>query len=255
MGFRHILILTGESRQKTPVSYIKEAVGVLVDYFDSIAIEIYPLETEEYQELIRAGVDSLTIYQEVYDPQTYDELHIAGPKKDYHFRLDAPERGCQAGMRAVNIGALLGLNNWRKEAFFTGLHAQYLQDNYLETEVSLSLPRIRPHLGSFQAEESVYDRYLVQNLLALRLFLPRAGLNISTRESAELRDNLIDLGISKMSAASKTQVGGYAQNNEAKTEVEDDCQFEISDQRSLSEVVTMLENKGYQAIFKNWHIF
>ncbi|SJZ52241.1 2-iminoacetate synthase ThiH [Selenihalanaerobacter shriftii] len=257
MGFRHILILTGESRRDTSVSYIKEAVELLTDYFDSIAIEIYPLKTEEYRELVEAGVDSLTIYQEVYNQDVYDQVHLAGPKKDYQFRLNAPERGCQAGMRAVNIGALLGLNDWRKEAFFTGLHAKYLQDNYLETEISLSLPRIRPHLGAYQPKDEVQDKKLVQNLLALRLFLPRAGLNISTRERAELRDNLIGLGVTKMSAAAKTSVGGYAQTNET-IDInvdQDDCQFETSDKRSVKEVTAMLHQQGYQSVFKNWHIF
>lgn len=256
MGFKHILILTGESRKKTPISYIKKAVNLLTDYFDSIAIEIYPLKTVEYQELIKAGVDSLTIYQEVYDPEIYDQLHVKGPKKNYQFRLEAPERGCQAGLRAVNIGALLGLNDWRREAFFTGLHAKYLQDKYLETEISVSLPRLQPHLGSFQSKSKVEDKNLVQNLLALRLFLPRVGLNISTRERADLRDNLIKLGVTKMSAASKTTVGGYVQTNENKQiNSSDECQFEISDKRSVPEIKTLLRQQGYQPVFKNWHIF
>jgi len=253
MGFRHILILTGESRKKTPVKYIKDAVELLTDYFDSIAIEIYPLETDEYEELIAAGVDSLTIYQEVYNQEQYDRLHIAGPKKNYRFRLDAPERGCKAGMRAVNIGALLGLEDWCKEAFFTGIHAEYLQNNYLDVEVSLSVPRMRPHLGSFQPESKVEDKNLVQILLASRLFLPRAGLNISTRERASLRDNLISLGITKMSANAKTSVGGYAESNIGLDD--DTCQFEISDNRTVNEVTTMLHKQGYQPVFKNWHIF
>jgi 2-iminoacetate synthase len=245
-GLRHILILTGESRHHTPVSYIEDCVRVLKNYFDSISIEIYPLTEEEYGQLVAAGVDGLTLYQEVYDPITYDEIHLAGPKKDYRFRLDAPDRACRARMRAVNIGALLGLQDWRKEAFFTGLHAAYLQDKYLDTEISVSLPRLRPHVGNFAPRSVVSDRDLVQILLALRLFLPRAGITISTRERAEFRDNLLPLGVTKMSAGSCTSVGGHL---EEATE----GQFDIADQRSVREMHAMLVSRGYQPLYKDWH--
>jgi len=245
-GLRHILILTGESRFQTPLSYIETCVRVLKKYFDSISIEIYPLTEEEYGQLTAAGVDGLTLYQEVYDPVTYDAIHLAGPKKDYRFRLDAPERACRARMRAVNIGALLGLQDWRKEAFFTGLHAAYLQDKYLDTEISVSLPRLRPHVGNFAPCFVVSDRDLVQILLALRLFLPRAGITISTRERAEFRDNLLPLGVTKMSAGSCTAVGGHL---EEATE----GQFVIADERSVREIHAMLVSRGYQPLYKDWH--
>ncbi len=245
-GIRHILILTGESRKHTPVSYIRDCVEVLKQYFTSISIEIYPLETEEYAELIRAGVDGLTVYQEVYDEDVYDEVHLSGPKKDYRYRLDAPERGCQAGMRNVNIGSLLGLSDWRKEAFFTGLHADYLQNTYLDTEISLSVPRLRPHAGSFMPKSEVDDQSLVQILLAFRLFLPRSGITISTRERQELRDNLIGLGITRMSAGSATEVGGYS------SEEKSEAQFKVSDDRSVQEITNLIYSKGYQPVFKDW---
>jgi 2-iminoacetate synthase len=248
LGIRHILILTGESRKESSLAYIKDCVQILKTYFSSIAIEIYAISREEYGELIYAGVDSLTIYQEVYDEDAYDQLHMKGPKKDYLFRLDAPERACQAKMRAVNIGALLGLENWRKEAFLVGLHANYLQNKYIDTEISVSVPRIRPHLGAFQPKCLVDDKSFVQTLLALRIFLPRAGITVSTRESAQFRDNLIKLGVTKMSAGSSTEVGGYA----AKGESQD--QFEISDERSVEEVKTMIYQQGYQPVFKDWDI-
>ena len=244
---KHILILTGESRHHTPVSYIRECVEVLKKYFFSISIEIYPLDREEYQELMEAGVDGLTIYQEVYNEEIYDGLHLSGPKKDYRYRLDAPERGCQAGIRAVNVGALLGLDDWRKEAFFTGLHGSYLQNRYLDVEISLSLPRMRPHLGSFQPRSVVTDKNLVQILLASRLFLPRAGITLSTRESSILRDHLIPLGITKMSAGVSTAVGGHVDKNGGSN------QFDISDHRSVQEMKEMLYSKGYQPVFKDWH--
>ncbi|MDT3705077.1 MAG: 2-iminoacetate synthase ThiH [Thermincola sp.] len=247
-GLKHILILTGESRQRTPVSYIRDCVRVLRNYFSSISIEIYPLETDEYKELISAGVDGLTIYQEVYNEETYQTLHLKGPKRDYRYRLDAPERACSAAMRSVNVGALMGLDNWRLEAFYSGLHARYLQDRFLDTEIGLSLPRIRPHTGSFQPKCPVSDRNLVQIMLAMRLFMPRAGIAISTRERAEFRDNLIGLGVTKMSAGSSTEVGGYG--SAEKTE----GQFDISDERSVQEIREMIYKKGFQPVFKDWQI-
>lgn len=246
-GLKHILILTGESREKTPLSYIKECVEILKKYFTSITIEIYPLTEEEYRELILAGVDGLTVYQEVYNENIYDKIHIRGPKKDYKFRLDAPERACRASIRSVNIGALLGLGDWRTESFFTGLHANYLQNKYPDTEISISLPRIRPHKGSFQSEFNVEDKNIVQIMLALRIYMPRAGITISTRERAEFRDNLIGLGVTKMSAGSSTKVGGHALDEKS------DGQFDISDPRSVEEIKISIYKKGYQPVFKDWH--
>lgn len=243
---KHILILTGESRYHTPVEYIRDCVKVLKKYFSSISIEIYPLEREEYRQLVGEGVDGLTIYQEVYNEKVYDEVHISGPKKNYRYRLDAPERGCQAGMRSVNIGALLGLDDWRREAFFMGLHAAYLQNQYLNVEIGVSLPRIRPHIGSFQPKSLVGDRDLVQIMLAIRLFLPRAGIAISTREQTDLRDHLLPLGVTRMSAGVSTAVGGHTGKAEGSS------QFDISDHRSVEEMKAMLKKKGYQPIFKDW---
>lgn len=247
-GFRHILILTGESRIKSPVSYIKDCTNILKEYFSSICIDIYPLERDEYKELIYAGVDSLTIYQETYDEKIYDDIHLSGPKKNYRYRLEAPDRACDAGMRSVNIGALLGLNDWRKDAFYTALHAKYLQDTYNDVDVSVSVPRIRPHVGAFQPKSVISDKNLVQIILALRLFMPRVGITLSTRESPSLRDNLLPLGITKFSAESSTKVGGYLENEEYK----DAGQFEVSDKRNLEEIIKVIRSKGYQPIFKDW---
>ncbi|GGF86102.1 thiamine biosynthesis protein ThiH [Paenibacillus albidus] len=246
-GLRHILILTGESRRDNPVSYIKDCVGVLREFFASVSIEINPLSTDEYRELLQAGVDGLTLYQEVYHQDTYRELHVKGPKRNYRNRLDAPERGCQAGFRSVNIGALLGMHDWRQEAFQSAMHARYLQDRYPECEISLSTPRFRPYLGEFNPESDVSDRSLVQIILAYRLFLPRSGITLSTREPATLRDHLIHLGITKMSAGVSTEVGGHT--NEGGTP-----QFEISDSRSVQEITAMLYTNGLQPVFKDWDI-
>jgi len=245
-GLQHLLVLTGESRQHSPVSYLKDCVTILRRYFSSISIEVYPLSTEEYAELIAAGVDGMTIYQEVYNQEVYSRLHPRGPKRDYHFRLEAPERAGQAGIRAMNIGALLGLYDWRSEVFMTGVHAAYLQNKFPEIEISVSFPRMRPQYGDYRPEYLVLDRDLVQSILAIRLFLPRAGITISTRESTELRDNLIRLGVTKMSAGSSTAVGGHIDA------VEGLGQFEISDKRSVDEMRKTISDLGYKAVLKDW---
>ena len=246
-GLKHILILSGESRKVTPVSYLKECVGVLKRYFSSISIEVYPLTEQEYAELISQGVDGLTIYQETYDENVYGKMHLSGPKKDYRFRLDAPERGCKAGMRSVNIGVLLGLNDWRKEIFLLGVHAKYLQDNFTDVEIGVSIPRLRPQTGDFKAPYEVNEKNIVQMILALRIFLPRLGISISTRENAAFRENLLPLGITRMSAGSTTKVGGHTIGTE-----EGLAQFEICDSRSVDEIKEMLNKKGYQPVLKDW---
>jgi len=247
-GLRHILLLTGESKKDTPVEYIIDAVGVIKKYFDSISIEIYPLTEEEYKKVIDAGVDGLTIYQEVYDEEIYDKVHLAGPKKNYMFRLDAPERACKGKVRTVNIGALLGLDEWKKEAFITGIHGKYLQDKYSDVDVSISLPRIRPHIGVFDDVYPVNDKEIVQIIMATRIFLPRIGITISTREEEEFRNNIMPLGVTKMSAGVSTEVGGHSSND--KTE----SQFEISDKRSVKEIREAIISRGYQPVFKDWMI-
>ncbi len=245
-GLKHILILTGDARKIASIDYLKDCLDILRKYFTSISIEIYALETREYEALIEHGVDSLTIYQETYHEQIYDQLHITGPKKDYGYRLDAPERACRAGIRSVNIGSLLGLNDWQYEAFFSGLHADYLQDKYPEVEFSMSLPRMRPHAGSFQPKVITSDKNLVQVMTALRIFLPRVGITISTRENAAFRDNIIKLGVTKMSAGSTTVVGGRTQENK------NTGQFDISDHRTVAEMTANIQTLGYQPVFKDW---
>lgn len=248
MGIKHIILLSGESRIHSSIDYLKQSLKVLKKHFSSIGLEIQPLDTEEYHELVDHGIDGLTVYQEVYNEQIYSAIHTKGPKRDFKYRLDTPERGAKAGMRSVNIAALLGLDEWRKESFITGLHAAYLQDNYLETEVGVSFPRIRPNAGDFQPKVDVTDKNLVQALLASRLYLPSSGITISTRETPEFRDHLIPLGVTKMSAASSTVVGGYTDPDITQS------QFEISDERSVKEIKELLLNKGYQPVMKDWQI-
>jgi len=247
-GLRHILVLTGSSRSKSPLSYIKDSVKVLKRYFSSISIEIYPLGEDEYNELIDEGVDGLTIYQETYNKSIYDKVHLKGPKKDYFFRLDAPERALRKKMRVVNIGALLGLSKWREDGFYAGLHAKYLQDKFPEAEIGISVPRIRPQTEEYRPRYEVSDRDIAQLILAIRLFLPRVGITLSTRETAQLRDNLLPLGITKISADSTTVVGGHT-SDAAQEKAE---QFSIYDKRSVSEIKKLLLRRGYQPVLKDW---
>ncbi len=246
-GMQHLLLLTGESIKATPLPYLVEAVRCLKKYFASVSIEIFPMDEEEYQELYQAGVDGLTLFQEVYDPVIYDEVHLAGKKTDYRFRLDGPERGAQAGFRMVNIGALLGLGEKRSEFFFTGLHAAYLDDKYLDTEISVSLPRFNEAECDFRPQYPVDDKTFVQFLLAIRLFLPRAGVTISTRENSFMRDNLIKLGATRFSAGVCTSVGGYSH-----PDTQDTPQFEITDERTVEEVAAAITAHGYQPVYKDW---
>jgi len=248
-GLGHILILSGESREKTPLTYIKDCIKVLKRHFSSISVEIYPLNADEYAQIVQAGVDGLTLYQETYDEKVYESVHKAGPKKDYLFRLGAPERAASGGIRSVNLGALLGLNDWRKEIFFLGLHAQYLQDNFCDVEIGASIPRLRPHLGKFEPVNDVSDRNLAQIIIALRIFLPRLGISLSTREDSRLRENLLPLGITRMSAGSSTKVGGHTVIYDGDSNLP---QFEISDTRDVEQIKAMLAAKGYQPVLKDW---
>ncbi|HVJ49683.1 2-iminoacetate synthase ThiH [Desulfitobacterium sp.] len=246
-GIRHILVLTGESRKESGPDYIAACVERLRPVFSSIGLEVYPLKEEEYKQLYQAGVDTMTMFQEVYDEGIYASVHLGGPKRIYRNRLDAPERACNAGLSGVTLGALLGLGHWREEAFFTALHADFLMKTYPGVEVGVSAPRMRPHVGSYQPQWPINDTELVQIMLAYRLFLPRLTITLSTRESAPLRDALLPLGITKMSAGSRTSVGGYDESTETGS-----SQFEISDERTVEEVTKMIRSQGYQPIFSDW---
>ena len=247
-GIRHIIILTGESRRATPPAYIAQAAEILKKYVDSIIIEVYSLEENEYKELFDAGVEGFTMFQETYNEDIFPDLHPIGEKGNYRKRLESPELACKAGYNSVNLGALLGLDDWRKDTFFTGLHAMYLQDKYPGTDIAVSIPRICEHEGTtaFTAKCSVKDIDLVQAMTAYRNFLPRLGITISTREPAHLRDKLIGLGVTKMSAGSVTEVGGHSE------EAKSDGQFEITDTRSVEEMSAAIRARGYQPVYKDW---
>ena len=245
-GFRHMLILTGEAPKVAGIDYLEKAVKIVKKFCSSVSIEVFPMDTEGYQRMVEVGVDGLTLYQETYDPKLYQQLHPYGPKSDYNYRLDAPERAGQAGIRRIGIGSLLGLGNSLSDVFYSGLHALYLARKHWRTQVTLSFPRICPADGGFQPNTIVNDRQLTQFICAMRLLLPDAGLVLSTREDALLRDNLLPLGITHMSAGSCTAPGGYGAKDK---DVE---QFTISDGRSPAEVANLLKSRGYEAVWKDW---
>jgi len=245
-GFRHILLVTGESPKAVDNDYLVAAVRRIRPLFSSISIEVYPMETDGYRQMVEAGVDGLTLYQETFDRELYADMHPFGKKRDFEFRLLAPERGGAAGLRRIGLGSLLGLGKFRSEAFFVGLHALYLSRHFWRSQVSVSFPRIRPADGGFQPLHPVADTDFVQLICALRLLLPDAGLVMSTRESAKLRDNLIPLGITQMSAGSCTAPGGYAGEDQSTR------QFDIDDDRSPAEVCRLIRSKGYEAVWKDW---
>ena len=248
-GFKHIIVLTGESEVKSSIEYIGDAVEILSEKFPSICIEVYPMEVEGYEHLVSKGADSLTVYQETYDEKVYKKVHLKGPKADYRFRLDAPERGAMAGMRSLSIGALLGLSDFRKDAFFTILHGKYLKTKYPHIELAYSAPRMRPFKGSFHEIIDVDDASEFQILTVMRLFDPHAALNVSSRETLDMRKHLMPLGVTKLSADVSTDVGGHSQGEA------DTAQFKTNDDNSIEEVANMLKSIGYQHVFKDWERF
>lgn len=246
-GFRDILLVSSEDRKFISVDYLCELAGRLRGKFSSISIEIYQMTTEEYAKLFAAGIEGVTLYQETYDRDVYRKFHQGGPKADYDYRLSAPDSIAQAGMREIGIGALLGLSDWRLETLALGEHAHYLMKRYWKSRVSFSFPRLRPASNVDQTQFSLLsDKNLVQMIVALRLCFADAGVVLSTRERAELRDHLIEVGVTKVSAGSKTSPGGYSQPRNA---VE---QFEIDDTRSPAEVAEMIRAHGFEPVWKDW---
>jgi len=246
-GLEEILILTGESRKQSSLDFIADAVELAKTYFTTIGIEIYPLNTDEYAYLHQKGVDFVSVYQETYDPVKYKSVHLRGPKRDFSYRFHAQERAVLGGMRGVSVGALLGLHQFRNDALAAGLHAKYLQQKYPHTEISFSVPRLRPYINnSANNSNDVHETQLLQIMLAYRIFMPFAGINISTRERAGFRDNVVGLCATKISAGVKTSVGGHD------LEEQGDAQFEISDPRSVDEIRTMLKVRGMQEVFTDY---
>ena len=247
MGYKSVLLLTGEAPAVVPPAYIAQACLIARRWFPSVAVEIYAMDQEEYALLYESGLDGVTLYMETYHRDTYIQMHRHGRKRDYDYRLQAIERAARAGVRRISIGSLLGLYDWRIEAVWLALHARYLERYCWQSALSVSFPRLRHTPSGFQTPYPVSDVELAQMMLALRLFLPEAGFNLSTREPAILRDRLIHLGVTSMSAGSSTKPGGYGI-----PECESLAQFEIDDIRSPDEVVTMIRRAGYDPVWKDF---
>lgn len=247
-GFRNLLLVSGEDRSFATPEYFCELAQRLRGRFSSMSAEIYPMSEAEYGQLFRAGIDGVTMYQETYDRDTYAYYHPAGPKRDYDNRLNTPDRFCGAGMRRAGLGFLLGLADWRVETLALAEHAAYLMKTYWRSQVSFSFPRIRPatNVESTKWPHLVSDRSMVQMMLALRLCFADAGIVLSTRESAALRDQLVNLCVTSLSAGSKTNPGGYSSRPDAAE------QFQVADDRCPADVVSMLKSRGYEAVWKDW---
>ena len=273
-GFRNILLVAGEHPKFVSKDYLADCVRALHDEFPGISLEVGPMETEDYRPIVRAGAEGLVVYQETYDRAIYAELHTAGPKRDFDWRMATPERAYAAGFRRLGIGALFGLADWRFEALCLAAHAEYLLRNCWKAQLTISLPRLRPCAGEFEPLTRMTDRDLVQLVCAFRLMFPDVGLVLSTREPAKLRDGLVPLGITLMSAGSHTEPGGYTgagKEHLHRTErgriVELGAsewatsnggarhatgQFDIADERSPQEVADRIRHLGYEPVWKDW---
>ncbi len=245
-GYQSVLLLTGEAPLVVTPSDIADAVAVSREYFPSVAVEIYSLDEKDYALLVERGLDGVTLYMETYDRETYARLHLRGAKRNYEYRLDASERAGRAGVRRLGIGALLGLYDWQVDGFWTAMHGRYLQKACWQSAVAISFPRLRHTPERFSIPHLVTDKEFVRLLLASRLFLPEAGFNLSTREPAVLRDNLIPLGLTHMSAGSSTRPGGYASHDETLE------QFALEDTRKPPEVVAAIRRAGYDPVWKDF---
>ncbi|WP_394131768.1 2-iminoacetate synthase ThiH [Shewanella maritima] len=245
-GYDNILLVSGEHETKVGFDYFKSVMPIIKDNFSHVSLEVQPLKQDEYQQLTALGLDAVMIYQETYQQQTYTKHHTRGKKQDFGYRLNTPDRVAAAGVDKIGLGVLLGLDDWRQDALMLGHHLDYLQNKYWRTKYSLSLPRLRPCVGGITPKTVISDLGLVQMICAFRLFNPQLEISLSTRESASLRDNLLPLGITNMSAESSTQPGGYSQ---ADTELD---QFEIDDNRTTLQVVDAIRHRGFNPVWKDW---
>ncbi len=272
-GFRNILLVSGEHPKFVSAGYLVDCVRSLHEVVPGLSLEVGPMETEEYRPMVQAGAEGLVVYQETYDRAVYAELHTSGPKRNFTWRMETPERAYAAGFRRLGIGALYGLGDWRLEAISLAAHAGYLLRHCWKAQLTVSLPRLRPCAGEFQPLTHMTDRELVQLMCAFRLMFPDVGLVLSTRESPRLRDGLIPLGITLVSAGSHTEPGGYTGAGKAKlhhTErgrivelgasewaasgraMHATEQFNIADERSAREVADLIRRLGYEPVWKDW---
>ena len=247
-GLEEILILTGESRKASDVKYIGEACKIAKKYFKNIGIEVYPMNSDEYRYLRECGADYVTVFQETYNSDKYETLHLAGHKRIFPYRFNAQERALMGGMRGVAFAALLGLDYFRKDALGTGMHAYLIQRKYPWAEISISCPRLRPIINNASINpKDVHEKQLLQIMCAYRIFLPFAGMTISTRERAEFRDNVVGLAATKISAGVSTGIGSHSESED-----KGDAQFEIADTRGLEEIYESLKKRGIQPVMNDY---
>ena len=247
-GLEEILILTGESRKASDVKYIGEACKIAKKYFKNIGIEVYPMNSDEYRYLRECGADYVTVFQETSNSDKYETLHLAGHKRIFPYRFNAQERALMGGMRGVAFAALLGLDDFRKDALGTGMHAYLIQRKYPWAEISISCPRLRPIINNASINpKDVHEKQLLQIMCAYRIFLPFAGMTISTRERAEFRDNVVGLAATKISAGVSTGIGSHSESED-----KGDAQFEIADTRGLEEIYESLKKRGIQPVMNDY---
>jgi 2-iminoacetate synthase len=245
-GYDHILLVTGEANKTVGIDYFLNAIRILNEYFSQISIEVQPLEEDEYRRLHEAGVFAVLVYQETYHKEEYKTHHPKGKKSNFDYRLETPDRIGKAGMHKIGLGVLYGLEDWRVDTLFCAHHLAYLEKKYWKSTYAVSFPRLRPCAGGINLKSVMTDRQLVQVICAYRLLNPELELSMSTRESEKFRNNILGIGITSISADSKTDPGGYA-NPQENLE-----QFEIDDARPTDEFVKVIREKGYEPVFKDW---
>ncbi|RZJ51392.1 MAG: 2-iminoacetate synthase ThiH [Chryseobacterium sp.] len=246
IGFDHVLLVTGEANYTVNIHYFLNAIELIKEQFSIISVEVQPLSTEEYQRLHDAGVYSVLVYQETYHQEVYKKYHTKGKKSNFNFRLETPDRIGTAGIHKIGLGVLLGLEDWRTDSFFNALHIDYLQKKYWQTKYSVSFPRLRPAEGIIEPNFIMDDKDLTQLICAYRLWNEDLEISISTRENEKFRNNIIPIGVTSMSAGSKTNPGGYVVDPQSLE------QFEISDERSAEEIAQIIKKAGYEAVWKDW---
>ena len=246
MGFDHVLLVTGEASQTVGVPYLKRVIQLIRPYFSHISMEVQPLGETDYTELIAEGLNTVLVYQETYHEEDYKLHHPKGKKSNFQYRLETPERLGKAEIHKIGLGVLIGLEDWRTDCFYTALHLDYLEKTFWKTKYSVSFPRLRPFSGGLEPKVVMSDAELVQLICAYRIFNEEVELSISTREDEVFRNNVINLGITAMSAGSKTNPGGY------KVDPQSLEQFEISDERSPAQIAQMIKNQGYEPVWKDW---
>lgn len=244
--FEHVLLVTGEDAIHANPAYINNSIAIARKYFADVSIEVQPLGEAEYSMFKDSGCDSVLVYQETYNPEIYKTYHLKGKKANYANRLDTPDRIGKAGINKIGLGVLLGLSDWRTDAFFLALHLVYLEKTYWQTRYSISFPRLRPAEGVESVAHAVSDREFVQLMCALRIFDNEVEMSLSTREPEYMRNHLINMGVTSMSAGSKTNPGGYSASPETLE------QFEISDDRTPEQILELIQKQGYEGVWKNW---